>query len=78
MIRGAAEASLDDALAKARSIEARTGELMAALRLAQLDGESPERRAAVQAVYDTFTEGFETPVLRDARALMSGTATSIS
>ena len=51
---------------------------MAALRLAQLDGESPERRAAVQAVYDTFTEGFETPVLRDARALMSGTATSIS
>ena len=78
MIRGAAEASLDDALAKARSIEARTGELMAALRLAQLDGESPERHAAVQAAYDTFTEGFETPVLRDARALMSGTATSIS
>ena len=54
------------------------GELVAALRLAQLDGESPERRAAVQAAYDTFTEGFETPVLRDARALMSGTATSIS
>src|SRR6478736_5312008 len=76
--RGAAEASLDDALAKARSIEARTGELMAALRLAQLDGESPERHAAVEAAYDTFTEGFETPVLRDARALMSGTATSIS
>jgi hypothetical protein len=51
---------------------------MAALRLAQLDGESPERHAAVEAAYDTFTEGFETPVLRDARALMSGTATSIS
>ena len=72
-----AEASLEDALAKARSIDrARTPELVAALRLAQLDGESPERRAAVQAVYDTFTEGFETPALQDARALVAGAGTS--
>ena len=76
--RGAAQASLEDALAKARSIGARTAELVAALRLAQLDGESSAATAAVQAVYDTFTEGFETPVLQDARALMTGTATSIS
>ena len=54
----AAEASLQDGLAKARSIGARTPELVAALRLSQLDGESEERRAAIRAVYDTLTEGF--------------------
>ena len=73
----AAEAALEDALAKARSIGARTPELVATLRLAQLDGESRERRAAVHALYDTFTEGFETPVLRDARAWMSGVASPV-
>ena len=69
--------SLEDGLAEARSIGARTPELVAALRLAQLDGESPERRAAVQAVYDTFTEGFETPALQDARAWVTNAATSV-
>ena len=54
----------------------RTPELAATLRLAQLDGQSRERRAAVQAVYDTFTEGFDSPALRDARALMEGAASS--
>ena len=76
--RAAAEASLEDALAKARSIGARTPELAAALRLAQIDGQSPERRAAVQEVLDTFTEGFETAALRDARAFVTGAATSVS
>ena len=47
-------------------------ELVAALRLAQLDGASAERRAAVQAVYDTFTEGFDTPALQEARAWVTG------
>jgi tetratricopeptide (TPR) repeat protein len=73
----AAEASLEDGLAKARSIGARTPELAAALRLAQLDAASPERRAAVQEVLDSFTEGFETPALRDARAFVTGAATSV-
>ena len=75
---GAAEASLEDALAKSRSIGARMPELTATLRLAQLDGESRERRAAVQAVYDTFTEGFDTPALREARALVIGAASSVT
>jgi tetratricopeptide (TPR) repeat protein len=75
--REAAEASLEDGLAKARSIGARTLELVAALRLAQLDEESRERRAAVEAVYDTFTEGFETPALRDAHAWVTGAASSV-
>ena len=64
---GGAQRSIDDGLAAARSVEARTPELIATLRLAQLDGASPERRAAVQAAYDAFTEGFETAALRDAR-----------
>jgi tetratricopeptide (TPR) repeat protein len=75
---GAAQTSLEDGLAKARSIGARTPELVAALRLAQLDGASPERQAAVQAIYDTFTEGFETPALRDASAWLTGAASSVS
>ena len=74
---GAAERSLEDGLAAARSIGARTPELVATLRLAQLDGESRERRAAVQAVYDTFTEGFETPALHDARAWMTGASSAV-
>jgi hypothetical protein len=76
--RAAAEASLEDALAKAHSIGARTPELAAALRLAQLDGESPARRAALQEVLGTFTEGFETAALLDARAFVTGAATSVS
>ena len=72
----AATASLEEALARAGSIRARTLELVAAVRLAELDGESRERQAAVQAVYETFTEGFESPALRDARALMEGAASS--
>ena len=52
-------------------------ELGAALRLAQLDADSPERLAAVRAVYDTFTEGFDTPALRDARAMVTGAAAPV-
>jgi tetratricopeptide (TPR) repeat protein len=73
----AAEASLEDGLAKARSIGARTPELIAALQLSRLDEDSQERRAALQAVYDTFTEGFETPALRDARAWVGGATSSV-
>ena len=72
-----AQASLEDMLAKARSIGARMPELIAAVRLARLDGESPESRAAVAAVYDTFTEGFDTPALRDARDWIAGAASSV-
>ena len=75
--RTSAEASLEHALAAARSIRARMPELGAALRLAQLDPDSPERVAAVRAVSDTFTEGFETPALRDARAMVTGAASSV-
>jgi tetratricopeptide (TPR) repeat protein len=74
---GAAVVSLEDGLAKARSIGARMPELAAALRLGQLDSESPQRRAAVQALYATFTEGFDTPALRDARAWVTGAASPV-
>jgi predicted ATPase/class 3 adenylate cyclase len=75
--RAAAEASLEDGLAKARSIGARTPELVAAVRLSQLDAESEDRRAAARAVYDTLTEGFETPALRDARAWVTDAASPV-
>ena len=75
--RSSAEASLEQALAAARSIRARMPELGAALRLAQLHPDSPERLAAVRAVSDTFTEGFDTPALRDARAMVTGAASSV-
>ena len=75
--RGSAEASLEQALAGARSIRARMPELDAALRLAQLQPDSPERLAAVRAISETFTEGFDTPTFRDARAMVTGAAASL-
>ena len=75
--RSSADDSLEQALAGARSIRARMPELGAALRLAQLHPDSPERLAAVRAVSDTFTEGFDTPALRDARTMVTGAAASL-
>jgi hypothetical protein len=60
--------SLEDAQAKSRAIGARLTELIAALRLSQLEAGSVARRAAVQDLYDTFTESFDTPILQEARA----------
>jgi predicted ATPase/class 3 adenylate cyclase len=74
--RRSAEDSLEQALAGARSIRARMPELGAALRLAQLHPDSPERLAAVRAASESFTEGFDTPALRDAHAMVSGAASS--
>ena len=75
----AAEASFEDGLGKARSIGARMPELVAAaLRLAQIDEGSRERRAAVRATYDTFTEGFETHVLVEADAWLTGSTAAIT
>ncbi|MGA7120142.1 MAG: AAA family ATPase [Polyangiaceae bacterium] len=66
-----AEASLRAALRLAREQQARALELRAALSLhAYLRdrGRPEEGRALVQRAYDSFTEGWETPDLRAARA----------
>ena len=68
-----AEASLGLALERARSQGSRALELRAATtlgRLRQGQGRAGEARALVAVVYEGFTEGLETPDLREAAALL--------
>jgi predicted ATPase len=61
------------ALSVARQQENRLQELVAATLLARLWGDRGRRSEArdkLAPVYNTFTEGFDTPVLRDAKALL--------
>jgi adenylate cyclase len=63
----------DEAIALARKQAAKLFELRAATRLARLrqrQGKVAEARALIGEVYGWFTEGFDTPDLRDARALI--------
>jgi predicted ATPase len=69
-----AEASLVEALEIARGQEAKFWELRAALALARLwssQGRQSEAVTLVGPVYGWFTEGFDTPDLRDARLLLA-------
>lgn len=73
----AAESLFLKALEVARSQAARSLELRAALSLARrwaAEGRHDEARALLAPVYGWFTEGFEAPDLRDARAALSPTA----
>ncbi|MFN2227429.1 MAG: BTAD domain-containing putative transcriptional regulator, partial [Anaerolineae bacterium] len=68
-----AEASLHQALDVARRQGARSWELRAATGLARLwqgQGRGAEARSLLAGVYGWFTEGFETPDLQVARALL--------
>ena len=68
-----AEAALDAALADARHRSSRIFELRAACDLARLWAGRGERRKAhdlLAPVYGWFTEGFKTPDLKDAKALL--------
>ena len=68
-----AEGLFQEALAIARSQEARTFELRAATDLARLwqrQGKRDEARDLLAPVYGWFTEGFDTRDLKDARALL--------
>jgi class 3 adenylate cyclase/tetratricopeptide (TPR) repeat protein len=69
----AAEESYQHALAVARRQTARFWELRAATNLARLwlhQGKQTEARDLLAPVYGWFTEGFDTPVLQDAKALL--------
>jgi len=69
-----AAACFDEAIASARKQAARSMELRAAIRLAQLrqrQGNLAEARAVIESAYGWFTEGFDRPDLRDARAVMA-------
>lgn len=68
-----AEACFHQALDVARAQQAKSLELRAAMSLARLcqrRGRAAEARQTLAACYDWFREGFETPDLRDARALL--------
>jgi len=69
----AAEASFHTAIAIARAQEAKSFELRAATSLGRLwasQGKATEAHALLSDVYAWFTEGFETPDLREAQALL--------
>jgi class 3 adenylate cyclase/tetratricopeptide (TPR) repeat protein len=69
----AAEASYSDALALARRQRAKLWELRSATSLARLwrdQGRCAEAHGVLAPVYAWFTEGFDTPDLKDAKALL--------
>jgi len=71
--REGAEACFRKALAIARHQAARLLELRAASSLARLWREQRKRDAArdlLAPIYGWFTEGFDTPVLKEAKALL--------
>ena len=72
-----AEQNYKEALAVARRQSARTFELRAATSLARLwraRGQCAQARDLLAPIYGWFTEGVETPVLQDAKALLEALA----
>ena len=70
----AAEASYCEAIAIAQQQSAKLWELRAVTSLARLwrdVGNRTEARKLLPPVYNWFTEGFGTPVLREAKALLA-------
>jgi predicted ATPase len=68
-----AEASLQQAVEVARSQRAKSWELRATTslcRLWQAQGKVDEARQMLAEIYAWFTEGFDTPDLREAKALL--------
>jgi predicted ATPase len=64
---------LHDALDLARSQQAKSIELRAAMSMSRLwhrQGKQVEAHRLLKDIYDWFTEGFDTPDLQDARALL--------
>ena len=71
--RAAAEDSFRLALTVAQQQSAKFWELRAATSLARLWRDQGKRRQAhdlLAPIYGWFTEGFDTPVLKDAKALL--------
>jgi tetratricopeptide (TPR) repeat protein len=70
---GPAEADFRESLSLARRMGAKVFELRSAMSLSRMlasKGHHDEPRAMLAAIYDSFTEGFDTPDLKDAKALL--------
>ena len=68
-----AELCFDRALAVAQKQDARTWELRAATSLARLwlaQGKRDKARDLLAPIYNWFTEGLDTPILREARVTL--------
>jgi predicted ATPase len=68
-----AEECFRKAIAISRSQSAKSWELRATTSLAQMlakQGKRDEARAMLAAIYNWFTEGFDTADLKDAKALL--------
>jgi predicted ATPase len=75
--QAAAEGCFLTAIETARRQQSKAWELRGTMSLAKLwqrQGRRDEARAALAAVYGTFTEGFTTPDLVDAAALLNSLA----
>ena len=71
--RSAAERRYHQALAIAKRQSAKLWELLSATSLGRLwrdQGKAAEARELLAPIYGWFTEGFDTPVLQDAKALL--------
>jgi predicted ATPase len=72
-----AEACSQQALAVARRQQAKSWELRTAMSLSRLwqqQGKREAARALLAPIYDWFTEGFDTPDLQEAKALLEALA----
>ncbi len=72
-VEAEAEACFQKAIAIARRQSAKSWELRATVNLSRLwqqQGKKEEARQQLEAIYDWFTEGFDTPDLQEARALL--------
>jgi hypothetical protein len=70
-----AGADFREAIDLARSMCAKSWELRATMSLAEMlanQGRRDEARAMLAEIYGWFTEGFDTPDLKDAKALLDG------
>ena len=68
-----AESSFSQSLKIAKQRKARSFELLTALSLARLyqnQGKLKETRMLLEPIYNTFTEGFDTMDLREAKSLL--------
>jgi predicted ATPase len=76
-VEAEAEACFHQALAVARRQQAKTMELRAAMSLSRLwqgQGKRDAARALLSEIYGWFTEGFDTTILQEARALLQALA----